>query len=100
MPLAGKATLSYIIDEIVKSGISNIGLVVSEDNYNQIYKFIKVNHSDLKIKLIIQKNQLGVAHAVKISKDYIKDDDFILYLGDNLFENGIERLVKKFIKKQ
>ena len=98
MPLAGKATLSYIIDEIVKSGIPNIGLVVSEDNYNQINKFIKVNHSDLKIKLIIQKNQLGVAHAVKISKDYIKDDDFILYLGDNLFENGIERLVKKFIK--
>ena len=36
MPLAGKATLGYIIDEIVISGISNIGLVVSEDNYNQI----------------------------------------------------------------
>ena len=82
MPLAGKATLSYIIDEIVKSGISNIGLVVSEDNYNQINKFIKVNHSDLKIKLIIQKNQLGVAHAVKISKDYIKDDDLISILRD------------------
>ena len=96
MPLAGKATLSYIIDEIVKSGISNIGLVVSEDNYNQINKFIKVNHSDLKIKLIIQKNQLGVAHAVKISKNFIKDDNFLLYLGDNLFENGISKVVSKF----
>ncbi|OUW21780.1 MAG: hypothetical protein CBD21_00155 [bacterium TMED161] len=96
MPLAGKATLSYIIDEIVKSGISKIGLVVSEDNYNQISKFIKCNYSDLEINLIIQDKQLGVAHAVKISKDYIKDDDFILYLGDNLFENGINNLVKKF----
>lgn len=96
MPLAGKATLSYIIDEIVISGISNIGLVVSEDNYNQISKFIKNNYSDLEINLIIQDKQLGVAHAVKISKDYIKDDDFILYLGDNLFENGINNLVKKF----
>lgn len=98
MPLAGKATLSYIIDEIIISGISNIGLVVSEDNYNQISKFIQDNYSDLGIKLITQKNQLGVAHAVKISRDYIKNDDFILYLGDNLFENGIERLVKKFLK--
>ena len=53
MPLAGKATLSYIIDEIVKSGISNIGLVVSEDNYNQINKFIKVNHSCLLYTLTL-----------------------------------------------
>lgn len=96
MPLAGKATLSYIIDEIVKSGISKIGLVVSEDNYNQISKFIKCNYSDLEINLIMQDKQLGVAHAVKISKDYINNDDFILYLGDNLFENGINNLVKKF----
>lgn len=100
MPLAGKATLSYIIDEIVISGISNIGLVVSEDNYNQISKFIKNNYSDLEINLIIQDKQLGVAHAVKISKDYIKNDDFILYLGDNLFENGINNLVKKFSKSK
>ena len=98
MPLAGKATLSYIIDEISINGISDIGLVVSEDNYNQISKFIKNNHSDLEIKLIIQNNQLGVAHAVKISREFIKNDDFILYLGDNLFENGINGLVKKFLK--
>ena len=100
MPLAGKATLNYIIDEILNSGISNIGIVVSKDNYDQIFKFIRDNYSDKEINLIVQDKQLGVAHAVKISKEYIKNDDFILYLGDNLFENGIINLVKKFSKNK
>ena len=100
MPLAGKATLNYIIDEILISGISNIGIVVSKDNYDQISKFIRHNYSDLEINLIVQDKQLGVAHAVKISREYIKNDDFILYLGDNLFENGINNLVKKFTKNK
>ena len=100
MPLAGRETLFYIIDEILNSGISNIGIVVSKDNYDQIFNFIKDNYSNLEINLIVQDKQLGVAHAVKISREYIKNDDFILYLGDNLFENGIINLVKKFSKSK
>jgi len=98
MPIAGKPTLGYIIDEILQNNISEIGIVVSNDNYNQISEFVSINYPKNRINLIIQHEQLGVAHAIKISKKYIGFDDFIIYLGDNLFEDGIGKLVKKFLK--
>lgn len=96
MPLAGKETLCYIIDEIIENNINDIGVVVSNENQNEISSFIKKNYPGKNILTIVQHEQLGVAHAVKISKQFIKKDNFILYLGDNLFENGIKTLIKEF----
>ena len=95
MPLAGKETLCFIIEEIIENGIREIGLVVSEENQKEIKRFIS-NKKYKNISIIVQKDQLGVAHAVKISKNFILKDDFILYLGDNLFENGIKNLIDEF----
>ena len=95
MPLAGKETLCFIIEEIIENGIREIGLVVSEENHKEIKNFIS-SRKYKNISMIVQKDQLGVAHAVKISKNFILEDDFILYLGDNLFENGIKNLIDEF----
>ena len=100
MPIAGRETLCYIIDEVVNCGIQEIAIVTSKDNNKDILLFIKNNYPKNKIITIIQNKQLGVAHAVKISKEFISKDDFILYLGDNLFENGITKLVSIFKKKK
>ena len=95
MPLAGKETLCFIIEEIIENGIREIGLVVSEENHKEIKNFIS-SKKYKNISIIVQKDQLGVAHAVRISKNFILKDDFILYLGDNLFENGIKNLIDEF----
>ena len=97
MPLAGKETLCFIIEEIIENGIREIGLVVSEENHKEIKNFIS-SKKYKNISIIVQKDQLGVAHAVRISKNFILKDDFILYLGDNLFENGIKNLIDEFSK--
>ena len=65
-------------------------------NENEISYFIKKNYPKSNILTIVQHDQLGVAHAVKISKHFIGRDNFILYLGDNLFENGINKLINEF----
>ncbi len=96
MPIGGKETLYFIIKEILDNGINSIGIVVSEENSEEIEKFISNSNFNGKISLIIQHEQLGVAHAVKISQSFIRDEDFILYLGDNLFEKGIKKLIQKF----
>ena len=96
MPIAGRETLCYVIDEIIENEITEIGIVVSEENIGEISIFTKSNYPEFKITIILQQEQLGVAHAVKISKNFIKDDNFLLYLGDNLFENGISKVVSKF----
>ena len=39
---------------------------------------------------------LGLAHCVVIARDFLGDDDFLMYLGDNVVPDGISTLVDRF----
>src|SRR5262249_47488411 len=50
----------------------------------------------LQVTYIEQEAPLGLAHAVKISEPFLRDDPFVMYLGDNLIKDGITRFVDEF----
>lgn len=96
VPVANKPILFYGIEAIKAAGITDIGIVVG-----QTKKEIKAAVGDgskwnVKITYIEQEEPLGLAHAVKISQDFIGEDYFVMFLGDNLIKDGIVSLVEKF----
>ena len=50
----------------------------------------------IKTTYIPQHAPLGLAHAVQVARDFLADDDFIMYLGDNFIVGGIAELVDAF----
>ena len=50
----------------------------------------------LRATYIRQDAPLGLAHAVLVARDYLGDDDFVMYLGDNFIVGGISRLTDEF----
>jgi len=96
IPIANKPILFYGIEDVVNSGIKDIGIVVGETKEEIINACGDGSHWKTKITYIEQEEPLGLAHAVKISRNYLKDDSFVMYLGDNLIKEGITSLVKKF----
>jgi len=50
----------------------------------------------VRVTYIEQSEPLGLAHAVLISEEYLGDDSFVMYLGDNLILGGIKELVREF----
>ena len=102
LPLRGQPTLHYVISELLVLGITEIGIVVSPDNQAQINNFIEENRSldENFIEIIVQEEQLGVAHAVASARSFIGNQNFVLYLGDNLFESGVDQVITEFNSNQ
>jgi glucose-1-phosphate thymidylyltransferase len=50
----------------------------------------------LTVTYIPQAAPLGLAHAVRIGRDFLGDDDFVMYLGDNLLKQSLKDFVGRF----
>jgi len=100
VPVANKPVLFYGIEAIVAAGITDLGIIVG-DTYREIQEAVgDGSRWGVKITYIQQNAPLGLAHAVLTARDYIQDDSFVMYLGDNLILDGISDLVDEFRNSQ
>ncbi|MFI6007228.1 glucose-1-phosphate thymidylyltransferase [Streptomyces sp. NPDC051243] len=96
VPVANKAVLFYGLESIAEAGITEVGMIVG-DTAAEIQDAVGDGTGfGLDITYIPQERPLGLAHAVLIARDYLGDDDFVMYLGDNFIVGGITDLVDEF----
>jgi len=100
VPVANKPILFYGLEAIAESGIKDVGIVVGETK-NEIKAAVGDGSKfGIKVTYIEQEAPLGLAHAVKIAESFLKNDEFVMYLGDNLIKDGIKVLVNEFKNKK
>jgi glucose-1-phosphate thymidylyltransferase len=96
IPVANKPVLFRVVEAIRDAGIREIGIVVG-DTADEIRKAVgRGGRWDVEITYIPQEEPLGLAHAVKISQDFVEDDRFVMFLGDNVIQGGISPLIVQF----
>jgi glucose-1-phosphate thymidylyltransferase len=96
LPVANKPVLFYGLEAIRDAGITDIGIVVG-DTATAIQAAVGDGRAfGLDATYIRQDAPRGLAHAVLIARDYLGDDDFVMYLGDNFIVGGIAPLVDEF----
>jgi glucose-1-phosphate thymidylyltransferase len=94
--VANKPVLFYAIESLVQAGITDLGIVVG-DTGDQIQAAVgDGSRFGAKITIIPQDAPRGIAHGVKISRPFIGDDRFVLFLGDNFLREGIREHVSAF----
>ena len=96
VPVANKPVLFYGIEAMVTAGITDLGIVVGETHEEIRAALGDGARFGCQITYIMQPDPLGLAHAVKISQEFLKDDSFVMYLGDNLLAHGISSLATEF----
>jgi glucose-1-phosphate thymidylyltransferase len=95
IPVANKPILFYCIEDLINAGIHDIGIIVGP-NKEQVMETVRKVEWDARIEFIFQDEPRGLAHAVKISQDFVRSDNFIMYLGDNLLKGGSVDFVRDF----
>lgn len=96
VPIANKPIINYVINDIKNAGIKEIIIIISPETGDQIKNEISKTDWGLDFKFVVQDEPLGLAHTVLIAKDFLKDDPFVMYLGDNLLNGGIKKLIDIF----
>jgi len=97
VPIANKPVLEYAIEDLREAGITDIGIVLGNKGREDIQALLgDGSEYGVDITYIVQGNPLGLAHAAGCARDFVGDDDFVMYLGDNLLKQGIEELVESF----
>ncbi len=97
VPVANKPILGYVIDHIKDAGIKDLGVIISPDTGDEVKRYIDGGKRwGIRVTFIPQEEPLGLAHAVITARDFLKNDDFVMYLGDNLLSHGVKDALKKF----
>jgi glucose-1-phosphate thymidylyltransferase len=96
VPVANKPVLFYGLEAIADAGITDVGIVVGDTAPAIEAAVGDGSKFGISATYIRQQAPLGLAHAVLVARDFLADDDFVMYLGDNFIVGGITDLVGEF----
>jgi glucose-1-phosphate thymidylyltransferase len=96
VPVANTPILFYGLQHFAEAGIKQVGMVVGDTEAEIRAAVGDGSRWGLEVTYLPQDAPLGLAHAVLIARDFLGDDDFLMYLGDNLLQGGIAGFADRF----
>jgi glucose-1-phosphate thymidylyltransferase len=96
VPVANKPILFYGIEDMAAAGITDIGIIVGGTRAEIEAAVGDGSRFGVDVTYIPQDAPLGLAHGVLLARDFLGDDDFVMYLGDNLLQQRLKDFVERF----
>lgn len=101
VPVGGMPISQYALEDLINAGIKEIGIVVGNIGTEEIKEYYGDGSKwGVKITYIYQPKPLGIANAVGITEDFVGQDSFVVYLGDNILHGGLVELREDFERNQ
>ena len=96
LPLANRMTIEYAFDQLKECGITDICVVVGANEGQMRAALGDGAAFGVQLTYVNQPEAKGLAHAVGYAKDYVGDDDFLLYLGDAIYGESLAPFVRQY----
>ncbi len=97
IPIANKPVSQYVLEDIISCGVAEVAIVLGGTFSELVREFYgDGSRFGVKITYVQQDRPRGIAHAIGLCEDFVGEDDFVVYLGDNMLQGGIVSQAKKF----
>ncbi|HEY2440030.1 MAG TPA: sugar phosphate nucleotidyltransferase, partial [Solirubrobacteraceae bacterium] len=97
VPVANRPVLFYAIQAMADAGIEQVGIIIAPETGDEIRSVTgEGDRFGVQITYIVQDEPAGLAHAVLTAEPFLAESPFVMYLGDNLLQGGIDELVRDF----
>ncbi|MGI6455350.1 MAG: glucose-1-phosphate thymidylyltransferase [bacterium] len=100
VPIGNKPLVLYAVEKLKKIGITEIGIVISPETQDLKEVLKDGSQYGVHITYILQEVPKGISHTILVSREFLKDDSFVMYLGDNILQEGLEEAARKFHENQ
>ncbi|MFZ0184629.1 MAG: glucose-1-phosphate thymidylyltransferase [Nitrosotalea sp.] len=99
LPIANKPMSQYCVESLKDAGITDIAIIIGGPGYSKVQEYYGSGENfGVKFTYVFQDYPKGIAHAVSLCKEFIGDEKFIVFLGDNILERSISQYAKEFVK--
>ena len=93
LPIAGKPISEYALENLIEVGIRDVNIVIGSVGGNEVKNYYGNGQKwGINITYTHQEKPLGIAHAISLTRDFVGNEDFIVFLGDNYLNDGISSL--------
>jgi dTDP-glucose pyrophosphorylase len=97
LPIAGKPISEYALENLIDLGIKDINIVIGSVGGDDVKNYYGDGSKwHVNISYTYQEKPLGIAHAISMCRDFVGNDKFVVYLGDNFLQNGISEMYHHF----
>ena len=101
LPVYNKPMIYYPLQLLAKAGIKDI-LIISGEGHAGDFLNLLGSGKEFGVDLAydVQEGSGGIAHALKLARNFVRDDKVVVVLGDNIFEDDVKPFVEEFEKQQ
>jgi len=97
LTIANKPMSQYALEDLRKAGIIDIAIIIGDVYPEKVKEFYGDGKKfGVKLSYIYQDNPKGISHAIRLCKDFVGKEKFVVYLGDNVLRTGLVNYTKKF----
>lgn len=101
LPIANKPMSQYCLEKMKESEITDIAIIIGGNGSEKVKEFYGNGEKfGVKITYFYQDQPRGIAHGINLCKEFIGNEKFLVFLGDNIIKKNIFEYVKEFEKNQ
>jgi len=99
LPIANKPMSQYCIESIHEAGITDIAIIIGGLGSNKVKEYYGNGENfGVNLTYIEQDHPRGIAHAIRLCKEFVNNEKFLVFLGDNIIQKPITDFVENFNK--